>query len=118
MKKYSLYILICGFILSLVSTGNVFSADARARPGASFLQANQTSLSSVQFPHDKPALHASNRTNATGNFHRIQGGPAFLSHSEFRLTHALAALTSNIAGTANFSFKDYLNHIYPSHNFW
>jgi len=113
MKKTRLCILICGFILSLLQPGDVFSAKS-----ASLSRGNQIAASSIQFPHTELELHGNQWTNAAGSSYRIQGGPASLSHSNFRLAHAFSMQLVNTVSTDNLSFKDYLSHIYPSHNFW
>lgn len=112
MKNYRLYILISGFVLLLLQPGNAFSADASLSKG------NKIAASSIQLPHTELELHSNQWTNAAGSSYRIQGGLAFISYSEFRLAHASGMQVNDTAGSGNLSFKDYLSHIYPSHNFW
>lgn len=116
MKNYRLYILISGFVLLFLQPGNAFSA--KNIHDASFKRGNQIAASSIQFPHTELELHANQWTNAAASSYRVQGGHASLPHSEFRLAHARGMQATTTAGTGNLSFKDYLSHIYPSHNFW
>ncbi|HYC28010.1 MAG TPA: hypothetical protein VEB42_04325 [Chitinophagaceae bacterium] len=116
MKKLRLYILACGFILSLLQPGNVFSA--KNVHDASLTRGNELTASAVQFPHTELELHGNQWTNAANNSYRVQGGLAFLQYSEFRLTNGSRTRVTAMASANNLSFKDYLSHIYPSHNFW
>ena len=116
MKNYRLYILISGLVLLLLQPGNAFSA--KSLHDASLSKGNQIAASSIQLPHTELELHGNQWTNAAGSSYRIQGGLAFISHSEFRLTRACGMLVVTTAGSDNLSFKDYLSHLYPTHNFW
>ena len=107
--------LVCGFLLSLVYPGNVFYKKAEQKVPVSI--GTQVSSPVLKYPHTEFEINGHARANAAGHSHRIQGGLAFLSPSHAGASGGYYFPANNFSGK-NISVKEYLAHIYPSHNYW
>jgi hypothetical protein len=115
MKKLCLYILVCGFMLPLLHAGDVLYKHIQQQGPVS--KGGQFYSPRLNYPQTELETVGSHGINA-GNWHRVQSGLAFLSAADLRLSKNHLSFNSNVSGKDNLSFKEYLFHIYPSHNFW
>lgn len=115
MKKLCLYILVCGLVLPLLYAGDVFYGHTEQQ--ATVSQGNQFYSPGVKYPQTELEAVGSHGINA-GSWHRAQGGLAYLSAADLRLSNNHLSFNSTVSDKDNLSFKEYLLHNYPSHNFW
>ena len=115
MKKLCLCILVCGLLLPLLHAGDVFYRHTEQQ--ATVSRGSQFYSPGVKYPQTELETVGSHGINA-GHWQRVQGGLAFLSATDLRLPNNHLSFNSNASDKDNISFKEYLFHIYPSHNFW
>jgi hypothetical protein len=112
LKKYflSISVLIC-FWFSFAA-----AADHKTVVASDDIEWNQFSVASLGYPHtDLEIVHHITRVNSTV---RQQSLPGFIGAVEPIFPVELCSTTGNNDLSSTCASKQYLSHIYPSHNFW
>lgn len=117
MKRYLLSLwLICGFLGALIPGGN--RLERTEQPSLSAIRTNALSASWLHLPHTELEVYTHSTLGAMGQAFRNLTDPGYLPFADFRLPAQSAFIAENVPAEKSFSCKEYLSHIYPSHNFW
>jgi hypothetical protein len=115
MRKYFLFIstLFC-FLAAVAGTGN---CNARKTfSSISSIEGNLYSPLSVSYPHTE--LEVNSHSASINSIGRQQSLQSFTPTAEFPDCYFPFSILYIKENASNLSFKQYLFHIYPSHNFW
>jgi len=114
VRKYFLSIVVffC-FLIAISSAGN---SSAQKFTAVAVTQGDLYSALSVNYPHSEFEVNchpiSANTSSRQQNLH------GFLFFSEFTDRRFHSNLNKDIATVNHIFSKQYLDHIYPSHNFW
>jgi hypothetical protein len=115
MKSKGLYIIVFSFLFSLLLSAN--RSDGKTAHAAYPHTEKHILKSGINPASTEAGFSFSGERKGTVHSYRIHGhGSAVLS--EFTPHRLLSTHYQKIAGKENFSCKAYLDHLYPSHNFW
>ena len=118
VKKYGLFILLFGnFLLALIGAGAA-SFDGTKPDSFEPEQANNSSASLQKLQHTGFEIHGNQSPAATNCTYRFQHTPGHITFEQYTDNSHFNNFCLSRNYKRNFLCKDYLSHLYPSHNFW
>jgi len=114
VKKYFLFISLLAYFFPAVAGAG--KASFHTPCTSCLVETNAFTILTAEYPHSE--FEVNSRTVFANSNFRQQSSPGFIDASEAGVKPFHQKGLPNRRNTFHISSKQYLLHIYPSHNFW